>query len=136
MLRVQQLSFVLDKLTKRHENHRRREDTDIPCLIAGDLNSIGDKFIRLSPFHCTDKYRVLSLGVSEAKWLEDNFWRAGGTPYFDFFDKTNDVTFKNSMWAGKLDWILLKGLEGGERQIGTGNESDHQWVSTVVSLKP
>lgn len=134
-LRIKQLSFTLDELGKRDKKRCATKGVQsYPTIIAGDLNTICDKLIRLSPVHCTDKLRFLSIGTSEARWLEDHFWRAKKTQFFDYFDKDKDVTFVNSLYSGKLDWLLLKDLKGGNCKIGQGNESDHQWVSMNITL--
>ena len=53
----------------------------IPTLVAGDLNTIGSGWARLSPFHCTDRFRWESLGWSEAAWWQEHVFKPGSASH-------------------------------------------------------
>lgn len=123
--RVDQLTSVIKHIERRQKNNIK------PAVIAGDLNTMGNGLVRLSPVHCTDRLRFKTLGMTEAEWWESNYFANSG--FSDPFSKRKDITFKNLFIAAKLDWILLKGLCVETKNIGKGNQSDHKWISCTLA---
>jgi endonuclease/exonuclease/phosphatase family metal-dependent hydrolase len=125
--RVKQMSTVIAQSKKRQEGELK------PIVIGGDLNTLCGGLVRLSPVHCTDKLRFMTIGMTEAEWWEKNFFYK--LPFSDPFSKREDKTFKNRFIAAKLDWVLIKDLSVVEKEIGKGTQSDHNWISCTVTKK-
>ena len=125
--RVNQMTDVIAQSLKRQEGEPK------PMVIGGDLNTICDGLIRLSPVHCTDRLRLMTIGMTEAEWWEKNFF--SNLPFSDPFCKRTDRTFKNFFTAAKLDWILIKDLVVVGKEVGEGKQSDHNWISCTVRKK-
>jgi endonuclease/exonuclease/phosphatase family metal-dependent hydrolase len=125
--RVEQMTDVMAQSLKRQEGKPK------PIVIGGDLNTICGGLVRLSPVHCTDRLRFMTIGMTEAEWWEKNFFP--NLPFSDPFCKREDRTFKNFFVAAKLDWILVKDLVVVEKEVGQGTQSDHKWISCTVRKK-
>jgi endonuclease/exonuclease/phosphatase family metal-dependent hydrolase len=125
--RVKQMSSVIAQSKKRQEGEPK------PIVIGGDLNTLCSGFVRLSPVHCMDKLRFMTIGMTEAEWWEKNFFNE--LLFSDPFSKKEDITFKNSFIAAKLDWLLIKDLIVAEKEIGKGTQADHNWISCTVTKK-
>jgi endonuclease/exonuclease/phosphatase family metal-dependent hydrolase len=125
--RVKQMTNVIAQSLKRQEGEPK------PMVIGGDLNTICGGLIRLSPVHCADGLRFMTIGMTEAEWWEKNFF--SNLPFSDPFCKREDRTFKNFFIAAKLDWILIKDLVLVGKEVGEGTQSDHKWISCTVRKK-
>eukprot|EP00727_Mastigamoeba_balamuthi_P009470 m51a1_g5145 hypothetical protein (322) ;mRNA; r:32725-33978 len=127
-------------------------------IVCGDLNTMAHGIARLSPKYCRDKMRFWSLGSSEARWWADNVLavREGGrnehlaalglpedvcrdavNPGFsEPFDIDADITLSNhrGWFNGKLDWMLVRGLNVQTKRIGNHDftASDHKWLCLEV----
>ena len=123
--RVKQLRSVIAQLLRRQEVEIK------PVVTGGDLNTICNGLVRLSPVHCTDRLRFMTIGMTEAEWWDKNFF--SNLPFSDPFCKRKDATFKNLFTAAKLDWILVKDLVVVRKEIGTGTQSDHKWISCTIT---
>ncbi|CAG8654316.1 8361_t:CDS:2 [Cetraspora pellucida] len=91
--RISQFSDILLDSTNHINSHPYQ-------LIFGDLNTMGHSIARLSPLYCTDRYRILSLGLSESEWWDINL--------FDWHINDGDINLK--LQAGG-SWILAKLLK-------------------------
>lgn len=86
-------------------------------VIAGDLNTMAHNIVRLSPKYATDRMRVLSLGETEACWLQRKILSRGMGPVtqgccpFSFrfpayiFSTLYAAVFNSSLW-----WSAMGGL--------------------------
>ena len=83
-----------------------KEWPTLPKVLGGDLNTIGHSLLRLSPFHCNDRYRAMSFGRTEAQMMENILFKLNATWRCDSFDKVRDFTFRNAVVTAKLDWFL------------------------------
>jgi hypothetical protein len=68
-------------------------------LIFGDLNTLGHSIARLSPKFCQDRYRFLSLGITESEWWDKNL--------FDWHLKDGEINLKLQSGGSKLFEKLL-----------------------------
>ncbi|RIA97942.1 Endonuclease/exonuclease/phosphatase [Glomus cerebriforme] len=68
-------------------------------LIFGDLNTMGHSIARLSPKFCQDRYRFLSLGITESEWWDKNL--------FDWHIKDGEINLKLQSGGLKIFNALL-----------------------------
>ncbi|PKY39399.1 hypothetical protein RhiirA4_538071 [Rhizophagus irregularis] len=77
--RISQFSDILLDSTSNIQTHPYQ-------LIFGDLNTLGHSIARLSPKFCRDRYRILSLGITESEWWDKNL--------FDWHLKDGEINLK------------------------------------------
>lgn len=110
---------------------------DVPIVIGGDFNTTGHGICRISPVHCLDEYRLLSLGTTEAEWWQHNIFSDPnhlGFGFYDPFDKTQS-TLNHPLHTAKMDWLLLsKSIQTDHCEIGENTFSDHYHISVKFVL--
>ena len=112
--------------------------------IAGDFNTLCHGVLRMIPRLSPDKMsRTGTLGEREAVYFQKHAVESCNMEYqLDFNDpfcKKKDYTVKmNALYAGKLDWCLIRNnsMKVIDKKIGSRREmvSDHQWISVTTQL--
>ncbi|KAI9143397.1 Endonuclease/exonuclease/phosphatase [Paraphysoderma sedebokerense] len=154
--RVGQLSDILADAAEHKSSN--------PCqILCGDLNTMAHGIARLSPSFCTDNLRWRTLGSTEAEWLTERvlsfttddgpfnthllpfrqlppevLQNARNPGFYDAFDPKTDITLESygGYYSGKLDWLLVMGLEITEKSMGNDRyeASDHKWLCCSVKV--
>eukprot|EP01051_Picozoa_sp_SAG22_P015548 SAG22_NODE_2046_length_3086_cov_3.806495_3_plen_418_part_00 len=140
-VRLQQLAAVC-----RHPFVSGDRDAAGPCVVAGDMNTIGGHImIRISPIHggthppWLKRWRdgwwdaLLGAPAKESEWWQQHGLHKAAPGFVDC-DHPKLTSTLGYSWPvdvrAKLDWLLLRG--GGVRSVrcsvGTGTESDHHWI--------
>ncbi|CAG8439695.1 6488_t:CDS:2 [Diversispora eburnea] len=91
--RIIQFSEILEDSVKHIKTHPYQ-------LIFGDLNTMGHSIARFSRLYCNDRYRFLSLGLTESEWWDNNL--------FDWHINDGDINLKLQSGGFKVLESLFK----------------------------
>eukprot|EP00796_Vickermania_ingenoplastis_P005561 gene5561-4014_t len=126
LTRVRQLGDVMSdiKLVQRSYNAwmktkyggARRRYPQAAFIVAGDLNSMAHGLVRCSPTYATDRMRLLSIGETEACWIQRKVLsrRMGRrvAKNTSWWTRLYDVIF-----SGDVVWKLVYGFTESELDI-------------------
>lgn len=92
-------------------------------LLGGDLNTMAHGIVRLSPKYATDRLRFLSIGETEACWLQRNILSRDSflhmsymwLPFSPRFLRSYMKRFLYLQWYRQWIWRLLYGLSFAEQ---------------------
>ena len=118
-------------------DHSLNCDQTIPCIIAGDFNTVAPGYKRFTLTFCCDDLRWATWGQTEAQYWSNSIFKSHHKNWKDSTANVNNYTLLGGLLMNdKLDWMVHNSkLTQNLLKIAGNDASDHNFILCEFSMK-